>query len=58
MHEPATPDNIRRDLEDLFASMDAISAEAAKRGLTDEILEAEIAAYNAERREPSAPPSS
>ena len=35
--------------------MDAISAVAAKRGLTDEILEAELAAYNAERREPSAP---
>ena len=42
-------------IEDLFATMDAISAEAAKRGLTDEILEAELAAYNAERREPSAP---
>ena len=42
-------------IEDLFASMDAISAVAAKRGLTDEILKAELAAYNAERREPSAP---
>ena len=42
-------------IEDLFATMDAISAEAAKRGLTDEILEAELAAYNAERREPIAP---
>jgi hypothetical protein len=42
-------------LETLFDTMDAISAEAAKRGLTDEILEAEFAAYNAECREPSAP---
>jgi hypothetical protein len=42
-------------LGDLLATMDAISAEAAKRGLTDEILEAELVAYNAERREPSVP---
>jgi hypothetical protein len=42
-------------IEDLFNTMDAISAEAAERGLTDEILDAELAAYNAERREPSAP---
>lgn len=42
-------------IEDLFATMDTISLEAAKRGLTDEILEAELATYNAERREPSAP---
>ena len=42
-------------IEDLFATMDTISLEAAKRGLTDEILEADLAAYNAERREPSAP---
>lgn len=39
----------------LFEVMDAISAEAERRGLTDEILEEELAAYNAERRErPSA----
>ena len=43
-------------VEGLFEVIDAISAEAAKRGLTDEILDAELAAYNAERREPSAPP--
>ncbi len=43
-------------IEDLFGTMDAISAEAAKRGLTDEMLEAELAAYNAERRERSVPP--
>lgn len=37
--------------ERLFQVMDAISAEAERRGLTDEILEAELAAYNAERRD-------
>jgi hypothetical protein len=31
--------------------MDTISAEAARRGLTDEIVAAELAAYNTERRE-------
>ncbi len=36
----------------LFAAMDALSDEARRRGLTDEILEAELAAYNAERRNP------
>lgn len=46
---------IRRTLqpagvEKLFAAMDALSDEAHRRGLTDEILEAELAAYNAERR--------
>jgi hypothetical protein len=40
----------------LFAAMDAISAEARRRGLTDEILQAELDAYNAERRE-RPPPS-
>lgn len=39
----------------LVEVMDAISAEAERRGLTDEILEAELVAYNAERRD--APPS-
>jgi hypothetical protein len=43
-------------VERLFEIMDAISAEARRRGLTDEILEAELEAYNAERRD--APPSS
>ncbi len=38
-------------IERLIEVMDAISAEAARRGLTDEILEAELAAYNAERRD-------
>lgn len=45
MLEPAS-------VERLFEVMDAISAEARERGLTDEILEAELAAYNAERRGP------
>jgi hypothetical protein len=30
--------------------MDALSAEARRRGLPDELLEEELAAYNAERR--------
>ena len=38
-------------VEQLFAAMDALSDEARRRGLTDEILEAELAAYNAERRD-------
>jgi hypothetical protein len=44
MLEPASVDR-------LFEVMDAISAEARELGLTDEILEAELAAYNAERRD-------
>ena len=40
-------------VERLFEVMDAISVEAERRGLTDEILEAELEAYNAERRDPS-----
>jgi hypothetical protein len=42
-------------VERLFEVMDAISAEAERRGLTDEILEAELAAYNAERRDRPSP---
>jgi hypothetical protein len=38
-------------VEGLIATMRAISEEAERRGLTQEILEAELAAYNAERRE-------
>lgn len=41
-------------VERLFEVMDAIGAEAERRGLTDAILEAELAACNAERREPNA----
>lgn len=36
----------------LFEVMDAISVEAERRGLSDESLEAELEAYNAERRDP------
>lgn len=43
-------------VERLFDTMDALAVEAARRGLTAEILDAELAAYNAERREPDAPP--
>ena len=46
MLQPASVDR-------LFEVMDAISAEARRRGLTNEMLEAELAAYNAERRDRS-----
>ena len=36
----------------LLAVMERLSAEAAKRGLTQAILDEELAAYNAERRDP------
>jgi hypothetical protein len=42
-------------VESLFEVMDAMSAEAERRGLTDEILDAELAAYNAERRDATPP---
>ena len=60
--DPATRARVERlirrtvkpaSVERLFEVMDAISAEAERRGLTDEILEAELEAYNAERRDPS-----
>jgi hypothetical protein len=35
----------------LFDTMDALSDEARRRGLTEEILQAELEAYNAERRD-------
>ena len=38
-------------LKRLFTAMDALSNEARRRGPTDEILEEELAAYNAERRD-------
>ncbi len=50
LDDPATCTRVER----LFKAMDALSAEARRRGLTDDILEAELAAYNAERRD--APP--
>ncbi len=40
------------DVERLFAAMDRLAIEAERRGLTDEILEAELAAYNTEKRDP------
>ena len=52
---------IRRTLqpassERLFEVMDAISIEAERRGLTDDMLDAELRAYNAERRDPPRAP--
>ncbi len=35
----------------LFAAITALKAEAHRRGLTDEIVDDELAAYNAERRD-------
>jgi hypothetical protein len=37
-------------LDRLFAAMERLGTEADARGLTDEILAAELDAYNAERR--------
>lgn len=60
LEDPATRERVARlvsravrptSVERLFAAMDALSAEARRRGLTDEILEEELAAHNAERRE-------
>ncbi len=42
-------------VEGLFEVMDTIAAEAERRGLTPDILESELAAYKAERRNPLAP---
>ena len=62
LEDPATRARVERlirrtvkpaSVERLVEVMDAISVEAERRGLTDEILEAELAAYNAERRDPS-----
>ena len=38
------------NIEQLFADMERLGADAEANGLTDEILEEELAAYNAERR--------
>ena len=35
----------------VFEAIDALKADAHRRGLTDEILDAELAAYNAEHRD-------
>ncbi|MBV9735977.1 MAG: hypothetical protein JO209_08710 [Acidisphaera sp.] len=48
MLRPASTDH-------LFAVMKAIAAEAQRRGFTEEMLEEELAAYNAERRERPSP---
>ncbi len=62
--DPATREHVEHLIQDtvrkagierLFAAMDALSADARSRGLTDEILEEELAAYNAERRERPSP---
>jgi hypothetical protein len=39
----------------LLAAMAKLSLEAERRGLTQAILDEELAAYNAERREPVSP---
>lgn len=44
----------REGVDGLFATIAALKAEAHRRGLTDEIVDEELAAYNAERR--GAPP--
>lgn len=47
----------RHNVERLFDVMDRFAAEARANGLTDEIIAEELAAYNAERREPGSPGS-
>ncbi len=63
LEDPATRARIERliertarpaTVERLFEVMDSMSAEAERRGLTYEILEEELVAYNAERRGPVA----
>ena len=39
-----------QNVELLFAAIDRLGASAEAKGLTDEILQQELAAYNAERR--------
>jgi hypothetical protein len=58
-YPPAPERHIRRTIrpagvEALVAAMDASSDEARRRGLTDDILQAEREAYTAERRGPRA----
>jgi hypothetical protein len=43
--------------EALFDAIDALKAEAHRRGVTDDIVDAELATYNAEQRERTAPPA-
>jgi hypothetical protein len=42
----------REGVDPLIAAMERLSAEAERRGLTQAILDEELAAYNAERRQP------
>ena len=60
LDDPATRARIGRlvsralspaSIERLFKVMDAISVDTRRRGLTDDILEEELAAHNAERRD-------
>jgi hypothetical protein len=41
-----------QDENPLLDAMERLSADAERRGLTQQILDDELAAYNAERREP------
>ena len=41
----------RKGDDSLLAAMDRLAIEAERRGLTQEILDQELAAYNAERRD-------
>ncbi len=59
LDDPATRVRIERlirrtvrptGIEQLFVAMDALSDEARRRGLTDEILEEELVAHDAGRR--------
>lgn len=43
------------DADPLLRAMERLSAGAERRGLTQAILDEELAAYNAERREPGDP---
>lgn len=43
------------DADPLLAAMERLTAEAARRGLTQAVLDEELAAYNAERRAPGSP---
>jgi hypothetical protein len=60
LEDPATRARVERlirrtvrpaGIERLFKAMDTLSAAARRRDLTDGLLGAELAAYNAERRE-------
>ncbi len=53
----AVSEMLRKEaVERLFAAIAALKAEAHRRGLTDEIVDEELAAYNAERRDRRSPP--